>query len=476
MVAGSHKNVEWVCQLGHTWLASPKNRSSQSQGCPFCAGNRVWQGFNDLATTSPELAREMVGDPTTVSAGSSKKVTWRCEIGHEWDESPKKRREGGCPFCSGHRVWPGFNDLATTHPAIAKQLIDADPKQINAGSNKKYSWKCKRAHKWVAPVYSRTAGVGCPYCSGKRVLVGFNDMATTHREIAATADGWDTSTCTAGSNKKLAWVCENGHPFKMVVANRALRAQGCPVCIGKKVLTGVNDLATLRPDLVDEADGWDPATVTVFANRVRAWRCKLGHTWSVTVASRSAGNNCPFCAGQKAWPGFNDLATTHPALADEAVGWDPSTVMAGSGTTLLWQCPEGHPDYKMRAYSRLHGSGCPSCAKTGFNPGRPGWLYLFEHELWGLLQIGITNVPDQRLATHKSRGWELLDLRGPLPGDIARGWEQSILATLRRRGVKTGPEHVAGRFDGFSEAWVQEDFRATHLRQLIELVNGDEDD
>ena len=123
----------------------------------------------------------------------------------------------------------------------------------------------------------------------------------------------------------------------------------------------------------------------------------------------------------------------------------------------------------------MNGSGCPSCAKTGFNPGKPGWLYLFEHELWGLLQIGITNVPDQRLATHQSRGWRLLDLRGPLPGDVAREWEQSILQALRKNGVATGPEHIAGRFDGFSEAWVQEERPAGMLVELMRLVEDQED-
>ena len=375
IVAGSHRNLEWICQLGHTWLATPKNRSRQNQGCPYCSGQRVLAGFNDLATVEPDLAREMVGDASTITRGSNKKVTWRCDLGHEWDESPKKRKEGGCPYCSSHRVWPGFNDLATTHPQLAEQLVEVDPTTITAGSNRPCAWRCVRDHVWVVPPYNRMIGMGCPFCSGKRVLAGFNDLATTHPEIAATAEGWDVTALTAGSNKKVGWRCEKGHDFSMAVANRALRFQGCPVCLGKKVLPGVNDLATLRPEIAAQAHGWDPSTVVIYANKRREWRCHRGHTWTQTVAMRTTGNSCPYCANQLVWVGFNDLATTHPEIAAEADGWDPSSVTAGTDRSLLWSCPKGllrtrHDAQRARGRGGQDVPPAPNMASTP--PSRPG--------------------------------------------------------------------------------------------------------
>jgi len=44
-----------------------------------------------------------------------------------------------------------------------------------------------------------------------------------------------------------------------------------------------------------------------------------------------------------------------------------------------------------------------------------------------MLQIGITNFPDDRLGTHKHLGWEVLEVRGPMDGLLARNWETSIL-------------------------------------------------
>ena len=53
--------------------------------------------------------------PENISIGSSKKVFWICNKGHQRQASVQSRKMGiqGCPFCSNHRVWAGDNDLAS---------------------------------------------------------------------------------------------------------------------------------------------------------------------------------------------------------------------------------------------------------------------------------------------------------------------------------------------------------------------------
>ena len=59
----------------------------------------------------------------------------------------------------------------------------------------------------------RTRGTnGCPYCGNKKVLAGFNDLASIEPEIAAewhpTLNGALTpEMVTAGSNRKVWWLC-----------------------------------------------------------------------------------------------------------------------------------------------------------------------------------------------------------------------------------------------------------------------------
>ncbi len=375
--AGSNKVREWTCRFGHSWSTPIAERALRPGNCPVCSGKVVLIGFNDLATTHPELAAQADGwDPTTVTAGSGKRLLWKCPEGHEWVASVGHRSSGtGCPACSGNSVLKGFNDLATTHPEIATQADGWDPTTVIAGSSRREKWKCAVGHLWEIPVSSRTGprSAGCPFCANKAVLPGFNDLATTHPEIATQADGWDPTTVTAGSHHKRGWICEQGHRWTAQVGQRSRLESGCPYCSGMRPIVGFNDLATVRPELAAQADGWDPTTVTASSNHKRGWICEQGHRWTAVVASRNSGRSCPFCANKAVLPGFNDLATVRPELAAQADGWDPTTVTAGSGAKKLWKCHLGHT---WSASPHNRGSegvdlGCPYCAGkavlVGFN-------------------------------------------------------------------------------------------------------------
>ena len=101
-------------------------------------------------------------------------------------------------------------------------------------------WLCERGHPYQAVVAARTThGSGCPYCAGRRVLAGFNDLATTVPRVAAqwhpTLNGGLTpEMVTAGSRKKVWWQCSEGHVWKAAVYARAgAQKSGCPVCAGR---------------------------------------------------------------------------------------------------------------------------------------------------------------------------------------------------------------------------------------------------
>jgi len=284
---GSVKVLEWECPEGHLYVARPNNRS-HGTGCPYCSGQKVLAGFNDLATTNPGLAREVVvGDPRAVSAWSGQRLGWQCSLGHRWFERVAERSGGyGCPYCSGQRVWAGFNDLATTYPQLALEADGWNPARVSRGSNRILLWRCTERHRYEATPNDRTSGRGCPYCSGNRVLAGFNDLATKHPELAAEADGWHPEDVTSGSNRKCSWRCAAGHTYVCSVKARTGKGQGCPRCGRRRVdvsgrvtqtlsrvIAGVNDFATARPELVAEAAGWDPSKVSAKDATPRLWRC-----------------------------------------------------------------------------------------------------------------------------------------------------------------------------------------------------------
>ena len=487
MTAFSHAKVEWVCQKNpkHTYSATVANRSNGT-GCPYCFGHKVLVGDNDLATTHPELALQASGwDPTTLTAGSHKKVKWVCQKNskHIYTAvvySRSKTNGNGCSICSGHQVLVGDNDLATTHPELAPQASGWDPTTLTAGSNKKVMWVCKNnsKHIYQAKVFDRSKpnGVGCSICSGHQVLVGYNDLATTHPELALQASGWDPTTLTAGSDRRVEWVCQlyPAHKWSASINHRS-RGRGCPICANLKVLVGYNDLATTHPELALQAVGWDPTTLTAGSGKKVKWACKLNpkHIWAIMVISRARGRGCPFCYGRQILVGDNDLASTHPELALQAEGWDPTTLTAGSGKKVKWACKLNSKHIypaKVSSRTRPNGTGCPSCASYGFNPNKDGFLYFIRHLELNMLQIGITNRPDGRLKKHKSNGWDVLEVRGPMDGNLAREWEKSMLKMLTNRGADLSNCNILGKFDGYTEAWSRSTFEAGSIFELMQLT------
>jgi hypothetical protein len=472
VTAGSGKKLSWKCNKQHFWLSSPYNRT-KGHGCHVCSNRQILKGFNDIATTHPELAKEADGwDPTTVFAGNQRKLGWRCTKGHYWIATPNSRtsHNTGCGVCSNRQILKGFNDLATTQPELAQEADGWDPTTIFAGTDKRLNWKCKQGHKWSGSPNNRISkNTGCPVCSRRLILKGFNDFATTHPELANEADGWDTSAVTAGTREKLGWTCSKGHKWKSRVSHRT-SGSGCPFCANQRVLVGFNDLKTTHPDLAREADGWDTTTVSSGSEKKLKWKCVEGHKWQVTVRKRAKGYGCPFCSNHQIFKGFNDLATTHPELAREADGWDPTTIFAGTDVKLDWKCKDGH-QWSTSGAVRTRGSGCPTCATHGFDPNQNSYIYFLIQPNWELYQIGITNVPEDRLNRHKKNGFELLEIRGPMDGHTAREIETLILRFLKLQNAELSPEHIAGKFDGYSESWTIDSYKVNSLKELIDRAS-----
>jgi hypothetical protein len=471
----SHSKVNWKCSFGHRWNATVASRSA-GNGCPACSGKAVLAGFNDLASVNPELAAEADGwDPTTLTVSSGKKVGWKCKLGHKWEAIVRSRSSGtGCPVCAGQAVLAGYNDVATINPELAAEADGWNPTTLSPFSHSKVNWKCKLGHQWTASVAKRSRGNGCPVCAGRSVLVGFNDLASVNPELAAEADGWDPTTLTVSSGKKVGWKCKLGHQWTVPVSGRTGRGRGCPICSNQKVLVGFNDLASINPELAAQADGWDPTTISVGTNKKTSWKCKLGHQWAASVANRSKGSGCPVCAGQTVLVGFNDLATINPELAAEADGWDPTTVTPGSDKKVAWRCELGHK-WAALVGERNSGRGCPTCATFGFDPNKPSFLYFLDNFDLHMYQIGITNFPDDRLGSHKRRGWEFIELRGPMDGHLTQQLETSCLHALEKRGAIFGNKAGIEKFDGYSEAWTKSSLNVTSIKQMLDWVYEDEE-
>ncbi|SHK10496.1 zinc-ribbon domain-containing protein [Hespellia stercorisuis] len=314
---GSNKLVWWHGSCGHEWQASPKSRSA-GENCPICSGARVVSGINDLKTLYPKLASEWSDKnhplmPTMVSMGSHKKAIWQCSCGHEWSATVKSRVYGsGCPYCSHNLVMSGFNDLASCFPEIAAEWSERNyplkPDMVTAFKNKKVWWKCSEGHEWNTLISTRSGGSNCPYCSGIKLLTGYNDLATRYPVLS---EEWSDKNLPViptmvneKSTKNVWWRCNTcGFEWQSVIRAR-VRGASCPVCAERTVLEGYNDLATTNPELVSE---WDnsknadllPGKVSKSSLRSVWWKCSYGHSWKARIADRAInGEQCRKCNGE----------------------------------------------------------------------------------------------------------------------------------------------------------------------------------
>ena len=187
---GSGKRVWWLCDKGHEWVVSVGKRTTRGDNCPYCAGQQVLKGFNDLCTTHPELVKEWNfeknGDltPDMVSRGCNKKVWWKCSVcNYEWLSTVGHRTSGRtCPVCS--KISMGKkqslnsskkgNDLASNFPDLLKEWDysknDVLPFEVSQKSNKKAWWVCQVCgYEWSTRIANRTIfGHGCKMCGIKK--------------------------------------------------------------------------------------------------------------------------------------------------------------------------------------------------------------------------------------------------------------------------------------------------------------------
>ena len=133
--------------------------------------------------------------PQNVTYGTRDEYWWQCEGAPLAGSGEVPDLRAGLPHCTTRRLQPGVNDFATRFPDIAAQWHPTKnnglrPEQVAANSNRSVWWQCEQGHTWRAPVGRRVQfATGCPYCTGRKVLPGFNDLASLEPQVAAQ---WDT--------------------------------------------------------------------------------------------------------------------------------------------------------------------------------------------------------------------------------------------------------------------------------------------
>ncbi len=391
--SGSREDIWWVCSdfSDHEWQATPLARIAQRQGCPICLNRTILTGFNDFAHMQPELMKQWhptlnTLNPEEIAPSASKEAYWICPVGedHVWAAKVNSRVSGGnnCPYCANRKILVGFNDLgSSSHEKIIKEWHPTKNEktvtEVSVASNQKVWWLCENNHEWSAIIANRTTkGSGCPDCRklnkipSKKETVDNSKLSTEwHPDNIRMA-----SEVSVGSNYDALWKCskDSRHVWNATVSNR-MRGSGCLVCSDRKIISGVNDLASIE-EFSYLVDQWhpdnelSPSQVALGNDVLIKWICSENHIWKANLYNRTKKlQNCPECLGRTVWTESKKSISDYPELEKQlhrSNKLKSIQIPFRSSKIITWVCPKNdkHIWNAPPASRSLDGSDCPVCA------------------------------------------------------------------------------------------------------------------
>lgn len=310
--------VEIICSIHGSFMVTPAGFKTSLYGCSKCAdiAGATSKLPRLLKDTSPHLRAEYNDkeDFDTIWSNTSTKYLWKCtECKYEWSQSAiqRSRCKSKCRNCEGLVI----NDKNNIHTLYPELMLEWDPS---------------------------------------------NEL--------------DPKRLSKSSNKKVMWICKEGHKFTTSVYQRTTNNYNCQECKTINALAE-NSLSVKYPELAAE---WHPTkngvhtpqNVTLGMRLRAAWICKEGHEWTAFVYSRTkCQTKCQMCAANKLLE-TNNITILAPQILDS---WDydknkvitPYDVTPGAATVVFWKCKDGHSwEESVHARIKTGDAVCPECPIT----------------------------------------------------------------------------------------------------------------
>ncbi len=386
--------------------------------------------------------------PDNVLTGSARKVWWIGKCGHEWCSSINSRVGGGkCPICSHQKLLKGFNDFATTNPELLKEWDYEKniilPTDVSAGTHAKVWWKCPFGHSYQAMIYNRTGNThsGCTVCN-KENHTSFPEQALFYYVKKYIGEAINSDRATIGMELDiyiprykigieydgLKWhrnnnaeIKKNSECKKLGIKLIRIREEGLElyedcICIVRKDLKtnkSLSDVILKLLQMITYSENYDvdvdrdssliyesyiftrkekslqntypelakewhptkngnltPEMVAPATSKKVWWLGECGHEWNASVSDRTIENcSCPICSGKRIVSGLNDLLSDYPDLCEE---WDydrnaqnglfPNEVAPHSDYKAWWKCKKCGCEWQSKIDGRTRmKAGCPVC-------------------------------------------------------------------------------------------------------------------
>lgn len=247
-------------------------------------------------------------------------------------------------------------------------------------------------YEWNATYTNLTVGkTGCPKCSGSYR----NSMDDYEKKVnntnGAVFYGWVGDF--NGSKSRADIICKCGnHRIANIseIIKSGARCKKCSFIIGgerKRVkeecrISEINNRGNHK--FVRWVDGYKNKESKAV---IRCKKCE--HEWTAKPETIKRGHVCPMCAGCFGDSEKNVINTLNSIGKFKFTGWDGDYI--NQKTKAFFVCETCKFEWRAAISDIKKGSGCPSCAVTGFNPNKSGDLYILESDCGLFCKIGISN-------------------------------------------------------------------------------------
>lgn len=385
------KKYLWICDKHGEYeqylSAQIRGLKTKYNGCPYCAGKKV-KKEESFGYVHPELVKEYSPENKEsifeVSLNSDKEAIWQCECGNKWTASFRTRHQGfgKCRKCNPYSNYEKM--LADERPDLESYYQDERNFNTYAvSSNKSTTWECENGHRFNMPVYKMTrySTFTCPICEGIRLEQGVNDFESNYPELSkewSINNERKPSETIKTTNHAIKWICKDCGYEYLAKLQEKINGFSCPVCDNRTTVKGINDLATTHPLLVNEYSKANTRDITTIRKDIEVyvlWTCPDCHNdYQYMVKYKEAGDKiCPFCNNKRVKPGFNDLLTVEPELAERYCinnELPANRILASSPSNFRWNCNNCGGEYPA-TISQIKEGYCPFCNNervlSGFN-------------------------------------------------------------------------------------------------------------
>jgi hypothetical protein len=356
-------HLQWRCQNGHEWLASPESIKSVGTWCPVCA-----------AGVSERICRAVL-EKLFRTTFPKKKPAWllsarktRLELdGYSEDLEIAFEYQGKQHFVESKHFHSGNTifrqrladdrrkaTLCRKHGVFLLQIPYTIP---HLGFESYIRERLKRHGK-----NQQTNAMLNRIENGKIDLSTLNAYSPASllemQQLADTHGGKCLSKIYVNNNTKLKWCCKIGHIWESPPAS-IKSGSWCHKCVGYRQHT-LAEMKTLA-----RKQGGKCLVVEYLGYKTKIlWKCAKGHSWKAAPSSIIKGVWCPHCENRLPKT-IDDVRT----LAKRDGGECLSTQYVSAHKELRIRCSEGHE--WVTTWNRLRqGNWCPTCGLKNLTNSR----------------------------------------------------------------------------------------------------------